>query len=172
MWNYDSFLGKPDGTVEIKVHSTITLETLHVWQSDFLTKNPSLDLISINKFQTRLEPIPLFDVTQFYPVSTSFHPRVTQLYHHQTQFHPCLTPTLPLRIHPFYSFLSDGQSYITLLISIWDRRWSNTNVEEDIKYVSYYVLDSQSNQFNKEIISKYLLPVSLPVPLSHIRLLS
>lgn len=88
--------GQPDGTVEIKVHSTITLETLHVWQSDFLTKNPSVDLISINKFQT-----------------------------------------------------SDGQSYITLLISIWDRRWSNTNVEEDIKYVSYYVLDSQSNHFNK-----------------------
>jgi len=35
------------------------------------------------------------------------------------------------------------------LISIWDRRWSNTNVEEDIKYISYFVLDSQSNKFNK-----------------------
>ena len=64
----------------------------------------------------------------------------------------------------FNRSISDGQSYVTLLISIWDRRWSNTNVEEDVKYVSYYVLDSQSNQFNKEFIHiTFQLPVSLPV---------
>ena len=60
----------------------------------------------------------------------------------------------------FNQFISDGQSYVTLLISIWDRRWSNTNVEEDVKYVSYYVLDSQSNQFNKEFIQISPRPTS------------
>ena len=92
MWHYDSFLGQLDGTVEIKVHSTITLETLHVWQSDFLTKNPSLDLISINKFQTRLEPIPTFGFIQFCPDFTPFDPIVPRIYLILPLSYPQITP--------------------------------------------------------------------------------
>ena len=86
-----------DGTVEIKVHSTITLETIQTWESDFLTQNPSLELISIN----------------------SFH--------------------------------RNSQQYITVLLSVWDRRWSNSNYDDeaDSKIITYYTLNSCSNQFHK-----------------------
>ena len=115
-------------------------------------------------------------LSPFYPSSSDLNPVLPKLYPNLYTFQPTsppfprIQPTLPPYFTPIYPYFtqflqnfSDGQSYITLLISIWDRRWSNTNVEEDIKYVSYYVLDSQSNQFNKEIISKRTTdPISGP----------
>ena len=49
--------GHLDGSVSVKVYSTITLETLAHWESDFLMANPSLQIHAVSKFTINRRPV-------------------------------------------------------------------------------------------------------------------
>ena len=50
-----------------------------------------------------------------------------------------------LQIHAVSKFTVDGRPVVTVLLSVWDRRWGAN--ENDVKMVDYYRVDSLSNEF-------------------------
>ena len=50
-----------------------------------------------------------------------------------------------LQIHAVNKFSINGRPVVTVLLSVWDRRWGAN--ENDVKMVDYYIVDSLANEF-------------------------